>query len=335
MRTHRHSLITLFIVIALAVITTTVVATWPADAVTPAAATHPATRPGYDKVMVIAEENETEAAVIGSPSAPYLTALATTYGQATDMQAGYPVSCPSLAAYLLITSGDRQDICDDKPPSAHKLSGDNIFSQVAAAGQQWREYAESMPSNCRRTNDTQAAYLVRHAPPPYYTSEAKRCQSWDVPLGTTTAGALHDGLASGLPAYSFVTPNACDDMHGVPSCRNGLVHSGDAWLATWMPEIIGSADFASWPAARHHHLGRRLGRRQPHPDAGHRCHGPRRDVGDTAHPLLDPAHDRGHPGPASPGLCGDGYVVRRILRLLTPKPRTRLSACRASRAPAR
>jgi phosphatidylinositol-3-phosphatase len=245
MRTHRHSLITLFIVIALAVITTTVVATWPADAVTPAAATHPATRSGYDKVMVIAEENETEAAVIGSPNAPYLTALANAYGQATDMQAGYPVSCPSLAAYLLITSGDRQDVCDDKPPSAHKLSGDNIFSQVAAAGQQWREYAESMPSNCRRTNDTQVGYLVRHAPPPYYTSEAKRCQGWDVPMGTTTAGALHDGLASGLPAYSFVTPNACDDMHGVPSCRNGLVQRGDAWLATWMPEIIGSADFAS------------------------------------------------------------------------------------------
>jgi hypothetical protein len=86
-------------------------------------------------------------------------------------------------------------------------------------------------------------YLVRHAPPPYYTSESGRCPAWDLPLGTTTSGALHDALASGLPAYSFVTPNACNDMHGAPSCQSSIVKRGDSWLAAWLPRVMASADF--------------------------------------------------------------------------------------------
>ncbi len=197
----------------------------------------------YSKVMVIAEENEPDSAIIGAAQAPYLNALAEAYGQATDMQAGYPTGCPSLAAYLLITSGSRDGICDDKLPQAHHVSGGNIFEQVAAAGKQWREYAESMPSNCYARNSSNGVYLVRHAPPPYYTSESQRCAQWDVPMGSTTSGALHSDLASGLPAYSFVTPNACDDMHGAPSCSSNRVARGDAWLASWMPRIIAGPDF--------------------------------------------------------------------------------------------
>jgi hypothetical protein len=200
---------------------------------------------GYDKVMIIAEENEEAGSVIGSSQAPYLNSLATTYGAATDMQAGYPVSCPSLAAYILLTSGNQQGICDDKPPAAHPLSVNNIFQQVASAGLQWREFAESMSGSCRATDSADLTYLVRHAPPPYYTTEATRCSSWDLPLGTTTSGALHAALATGLPAYSFVTPNACDDMHGGPTCSHPLVTIGDTWLANWVPQIIDSPDFQS------------------------------------------------------------------------------------------
>jgi phosphatidylinositol-3-phosphatase len=199
----------------------------------------------YTKVMVIAEENEADSSIIGSASAPYLNSLARSYGQASNMQAGYPVSCPSLAAYIIITSGGQQGICDDDLPSAHPLSVDNIFQQVAGAGLQWREYAESMSGNCRATDSADLVYLVRHAPPPYYSSEASRCASWDVPMGTTTSGALHSALTAGLPAYSFLTPNTCDEMHGAPSCRTSLVKRGDDWLARWMPQIIASADFQS------------------------------------------------------------------------------------------
>src|SRR4249920_1351647 len=76
-------------------------ATSPAAATTPPASAS-SRRPAYSKVLVIPMENKTEGQVIGSPQAPYLTMLAARYGTTTNMDAGYPAACPSLAAYLLM-----------------------------------------------------------------------------------------------------------------------------------------------------------------------------------------------------------------------------------------
>src|SRR3954453_8389514 len=97
------------------------------------------------KVMVIVEENRTYGEIVGSHDAPYLTRLAHTYGSAANMDANYPVGCPSLAAYILITSGSTGGICDDKGPRHHPLSGGNIFAQLDAAHRSWRNYAEDLP----------------------------------------------------------------------------------------------------------------------------------------------------------------------------------------------
>jgi len=200
----------------------------------------------YSKVLLIVEENEPADRIIGNPDAFYINQLAETYGTATNMNAGYPTRCPSLAAYLIMTSGSTHGICDDDDPRVHRITGDNLFQQVAAAGKEWRGYAESMPANCTATNTKDDVYLVRHAPAPYYVSEAGRCRQWDVPLGSFTAGALHDDVTAGtLPAFSFVTPDACHDMHGAPSCEKDLIIAGDAWLAQWMPKILTSPDYTS------------------------------------------------------------------------------------------
>jgi len=205
----------------------------------------PGATPGSPtKVMVIAEENHTYGQLIGSPRAPYLNQLATAYGSATAMNAGYPVGCPSLAAYILMTSGSTHGICDDKGPKHHPLPGDNIFAQVAAAGLTWRNYAESAPHPCARNSSPDSVFLVRHTPPTYYLSEQSRCLTSDLPLGTGTRGALHDDIAAGtLPAYAFVSPDACHDMHGAPSCAGGMIEGGDAWLAQWVPQILTGPDF--------------------------------------------------------------------------------------------
>jgi hypothetical protein len=195
---------------------------------------------------VITEENADYGSLIGSSKAPYLNRLATTYGLATRMNAGYPAGCPSLASYILMTSGDTHGICDDGPPSAHPLTGDSIFTQVARSGRQWRGYAESMPGPCAAGDSANGVYLVRHAPAPYYLAEASRCSRWDVPLGSPDAGALHDDVTAGtLPAYAFVTPDACHDMHGAPPCPSSKISNADAWLARWLPMIIAGPDFAA------------------------------------------------------------------------------------------
>ena len=202
------------------------------------------TASGYRKVMIIAEENKTYGQIIGSHQAPYLNRLATAYGSARAMDAGYPAACPSLAAYLLITSGDRYGICDDKGPRHHRVAGDNIFAQVAAAGRTWRVYGEDMPAPCARRNSADGVFLVRHTPAPYYLSEHDRCPGSDIPMGTPGKGALRDDVSTGnLPAYAFVTPNACHDMHTAHPCPGHGVPAGDAWLAQWVPQILAGPDF--------------------------------------------------------------------------------------------
>jgi hypothetical protein len=194
------------------------------------------------KVMVIAFENETHSAVLGSASAPYLTAVSRHYGTATHMDAGYPIACPSLAGYLLITSGSRYGICDDDPPSNHRLSGDNVFRQVVASGRSWRAYAEHLPTACPTGN--RGTFAVRHVPSAYYTSEATRCRTRTVELGTAARGALHSDVVTGrLPSYSFVTPDLCHDMHGLRGVCPTSIALGDRWLKSWLPQVVAGPDY--------------------------------------------------------------------------------------------
>lgn len=199
---------------------------------------------GYSKVLVVMEENETYESVVGSRSAPYISELARTYASATNLQSGYPATCPSLAAYVLLTSGSTHGICDDLPPAQHKLGGDNVFAQVVRSGRQWRTYAESMPSRCARTDSADGRYAVRHNPAVYFTSLERQCAASVVPMGTLRAGALHDDLARGtLPALSMVVPNICNDMHGGEPCSGDRIRAGDDWLAALLPTVFTGPDY--------------------------------------------------------------------------------------------
>ena len=78
----------------------------------------------YSHVVWIMLENVCYS-VIGSPSAPYLNALAGECGLATNDLA---ISHPSLPNYIALTSGSTQGITDDGEPSTHVLKVPSIFS---------------------------------------------------------------------------------------------------------------------------------------------------------------------------------------------------------------
>ncbi len=206
-------------------------------------------------VMVIVFENRSYSAVVGSPAAPYINkTLIRGCGLASDY---HNYSHPSTPNYLALTSGTAEGkaASADCGPADCPQPQASIFSQLASAGLSWREYAEAMPGNCDKTNydDTGFTnangshgeyYYVRHAPPPYYSSAPvpADCARWDVPLGTLAAGSLRTALSpssDGLPAYSFVTPGGCDDMH---DCSTTV---GDDWLKQWIPVIQASAAYRS------------------------------------------------------------------------------------------
>jgi hypothetical protein len=187
------------------------------------------------QVVWIVMENHTRQQVLDDPAAPYVPALARACATASDY---HSVGSPSLPNYLGATSGSTYDIGDDNPPSAHPLTGDNLFRQVRASGRRAVSYEESMPRPCALTGS--GRYAVRHNPATYYSrlDDRDACTSDDVPLGSPDSGALADAIdADALPAFTFITPDLCNDTH---DCS---VATGDAWLARWVPRLLASAPY--------------------------------------------------------------------------------------------
>ncbi len=176
---------------------------------------------GYTHVVWILLENEGYS-VVGSPQAPYLNALANRCGLATNYLA---ISHPSLPNYIALTSGTTHGITDDGEPASHPLAGASIFSQLNG---NWRGLVQSMPSACDRV--TSGSYAARHNPAVYYTAVRATCARDDV--------ALRAPLDLSA-AFTFITPNICDDMHSCP------ISTGDRYLSTLIPQIIASPQYQS------------------------------------------------------------------------------------------
>jgi hypothetical protein len=173
-------------------------------------------------------ENKNYSRIIGNTtSAPYINQLATTYGNATQM---FAEAHPSLPNYIAMTSGSTQGVADDSGPSSHPLSVESIFSQL---GTNARSLAQSMPSNCAKTDA--GNYVVHHNPEAYYTNLGTACSTNDVPLGPTP-----DLSAS----FTFITPDLCHDMHS-NSCAGSTdtVAQGDQWLQSFMPNLLATPQY--------------------------------------------------------------------------------------------
>ena len=194
---------------------------------------HHVPAPTYRHVMWVWMENESYGSVIGSPEAPYLTALAHRCGLATNYHA---ITHPSLPNYLAATGGTTAGVVDDGEPALRPIRGSSIFSEVDAAGLTWRSYEESMPTLCDRV--TSGLYAARHNPAVYYTGLRSACRLDDVPMGSLTGGRLHRALESNdFPNFAFVTPNICDDAHSCP------VAHGDAWLSAFLTIAFSSRTY--------------------------------------------------------------------------------------------
>jgi phosphatidylinositol-3-phosphatase len=193
--------------------------------------------PTTTKLMVIYEENTDASSIYGSSSAPNINAYAAVCGSAQNYQA---LTHPSLPNYMASTSGlsyAASPWTSDCDPGGSCLTGnENIFNQVGPTG--WKAYAESMTTNCQAGSS--GSYATKHNPAAYYTDVSAQCLTNDVPMGTTSSGALHDDVVSGsLPTFSTVTPDLNNDMH------NGSIQQGDSWLAGWVPQITAGPDYQS------------------------------------------------------------------------------------------
>jgi acid phosphatase len=170
-------------------------------------------------VLVVVFENHALDSVLGSPDAPYLTALAASGTTLTD---AHGVRHPSQPNYLALFSGSTQGVSGDSCP--HSFSTPNLGSQLLAAGRTFAGYSEGLPA-AGAADCTAGEYARKHNP---WVDFPALPAAVNQPLS-----ALPTDFAT-LPTVSFVIPNMCSDMH---DCS---VATGD----TWAEENL--AAFVAW-----------------------------------------------------------------------------------------
>jgi acid phosphatase len=170
-------------------------------------------------VLVVVFENHSFGSVLGSPHAPYLTALAASGTTLTD---AHGVRHPSEPNYLALFSGSTQGVKNDACPLS--FSTPNLGSQLLAAGHTFAGYSEDLP-DVGSTVCSAGDYARKHNP---WADFPALPAAVNQPLS-----AMPSDFAK-LPTVSFVIPNLCSDMHDCP------VATGDAWAKAHL------GDYVSW-----------------------------------------------------------------------------------------
>ena len=186
--------------------------------------------PNFSHVFIIVMENREYDDIIDNAAAPYINSLANRYGLATNYTA---IRHPSLPNYMALTSGDTFFTSDC---SGCVVNVKNVPDEVYESGRSWKAYFESMPAACTTTDS--GLYVQKHNPFVHYqdiVGNTTRCRNHVVPLTSFSIDLANNTL----PSYVWITPNLCNDMH---DCS---VATGDAWLSSFMPKIIGSPAFTN------------------------------------------------------------------------------------------
>ena len=220
--------------------------------------------PRLDHVFVIVLENHNSFTSFGSigildnPQAPNIQALAKKYNVAPNY---HGVWHPSLPNYVAMITGDwiGTDVLgtghnypagstvgisdDDSPsvatdygppanPSFHRWTVQlpSVAGQLVKAGKDWRAYLQNIPelgtsiANWPGDDNTAKLYAVKHNPFPYIAeiqADSKQFAK-QVPIEQ-----LFSDLGSGkVPAFSYIVPDQCRDMHGI---GNPLAPCGGAF----------------------------------------------------------------------------------------------------------
>ena len=193
-------------------------------------------------VVLIVEENHSYSSIIGNTTqAPFLNQMASGGLSATQ---DFELTGGSKPNYIGLTAGQTMK------GISGSYSIDNLFNQMHLAGVSEKSYEETMPSPCytKGTFGTAPAqYIKGHDPAANFTdvtSDAAFCQATLIPAGpgNTASQLVADAQNGVLPAFSFVTPNNCDNMH---SCS---IETADSFLSNLVPTLTaaGAIVIVTW-----------------------------------------------------------------------------------------
>jgi len=194
--------------------------------VTPAVVLAQGILPTPSHVVIVIEENRSQANIIGNKSAPFINALA---AGGAMMAQSFAETHPSEPNYLALFAGDTFGVTKDVCP-VNAGAAPNLASELLSAGYTFGGYAEDLPAVGSPVCSA-GKYVRKHVP---WTNFTNVPPANSVPFSAfPTAG--NPEHYSNLPTVSFVIPNNDNNMH------DGSIAAGDAWLNR---ELAGYANWA-------------------------------------------------------------------------------------------
>jgi phosphatidylinositol-3-phosphatase len=171
-----------------------------------------ATLPTYAHVVIVIEENRSQANIIGNQAAPFINALA---AGGAMMAQSFAETHPSEPNYLAMFAGNTFGLTKDSCP-VDVGAQPNIASGLLAAGRTFGGFAEDLPA-VGSTVCSAGKYARKHVP---WVDFSNVPTTLSVPFSAFPA----PGNYASLPTVSFVIPNNDNNMH------DGSIAQGDAWL---------------------------------------------------------------------------------------------------------
>ena len=191
-----------------------------------------------DHIFTVMMENESFDNVLGSPDAPYISALADANGLASNY---HGITHPSVNNYTGSVSGQiYPNITDGCTPGTGTCSTNatNIADGIEASGRSWKAYMENMPSPCyTKWSSPDGLYVAKHNPFVYFNdirNDPARCDNI-VPytqFGTDLAAASFHPTESS-PASPESLQRHVQLVYG-----GSRITQGDNWLAAQSPQDL-------------------------------------------------------------------------------------------------
>jgi len=202
----------------------------------------------FQHVWVIMMENTGYSHLIGNSNAPWINSAAATNGLATNYTG---VSHPSQPNYIAATSGSTNGVTNDNDVT---IDVANVVDQIEGSGRTWKGYMQSYFAGGNTNKLAHSAgnqlYERKHNP---FVSYADVQSNPARMANLVDFSQLSSDLGSGnAPAYSWISPDQCNDMHGrggtdpaTDRCNfaneNDLIQDGDAFLSSTVAMITSSS----------------------------------------------------------------------------------------------
>ena len=201
---------------------------------------NPGSSDEIDHVAIVVLENENYSDVVGSASMPYLNQLAQQNALATQF---YANDHPSIGNYFMMTTGQ---VVNTNDAFTGTFSGDNVTTSLAAAGKNWKVYAESLPDTGYIGGD-QYPYIKHHDPFSYFVNVQNDTTEKTniIPFTQLTA----DTATKALPNYMFLVPNNLHNGHDCPAGGSTCtlaerLSAVDNWLQSNLSPLLADSNFA-------------------------------------------------------------------------------------------